>query len=178
MSKNTFSAWTFRAKTFRSGLWTGTNTLAVSSNDFLHSPERILQEVLIGLGLGSDPDDVDVWPISAPTEPDSPDECITVQEYTGIETGSNALSGQMYVHYGLQVRIRARDDGTGPVKAHAIFKALNQSINAYAVSIEDSLYCVDSVTTSGTVNRLGYLRPENRLLLYTVNCTADIKRLI
>lgn len=148
------------------------------SSPFNHPVQEIIQQVLIDIGVGTNPPDGAQWPVFAPTEPDSPDNCLTVQEYTGIETGNDALSGQVYVHYGIQVRIRAEDPTIGSIKAHAIFKAINEDVNAHAVSLGSNLYCVDSMTTAGTVNHLGLFRPEMRLELYTVNATTDIRRLV
>jgi hypothetical protein len=72
----------------------------------------VIQQVLIELGLGTDPDTDpgEAWPVYSGSEPggqDAPDNCLTVYDTDPKPDGRSMLDGETWQHYGLQIRIFA-----------------------------------------------------------------------
>lgn len=148
-----------------------------------HSTAEIMQRALIDLGLGTDPTDSPqgAWPVHDGTEPDKPDDCMTVRATTGREDGRAMPTGERLEHYGFQVRLRATDKPTGIAKAWAVAVALDQTLYDLRVSLDLSAggsqsYLVQCVTRSGTVNELGPEKANTRRELFTINGLATISQ--
>jgi hypothetical protein len=147
------------------------------SNDLQHAVHDVIQQLFIDLGLGEDPATAVSWPVFAPEEPDSPDNLLRVRQTTGVEKGHSALTGEVFLHYGFQVLVRHQDDTQGSKKARGISNFMNQHVDHVSLTLDGVTYCVDEITTSGDIIYLGTQHPENRLHLFTINATVDLKRL-
>lgn len=141
----------------------------------LHAVHDIIQQLMIDIGLGVEPSNGTDWEVYASTEPDTPDNCLTVQQTTGVEIGNVSVDGKVLIHFGFQVRIRADGPTKGGAKANAIWNTLNEDVNWNTVTLDGTLYCIDMITTVGDVLYMGKFRPANRLDLYSVNALVDMK---
>lgn len=142
-----------------------------------HPVHKIIQKLLIELGLGTTPTDNQPWPVSAPKEPTSPDDCIVVNTTTGVEVGYRAQDGIVQYHKGFQVMVRCSDDTLGYRKAEFIKAALNESVDHHVIILDSNSYCVDICTSSGDIINMGMRRSETRLQLWSINFTTDLKQL-
>ncbi len=144
----------------------------------LHSPCDVVQQLLIDLSAGTDPDadPLGDWPVYSDEEPDGdgiPDEVVTVYDTDGIDDGHGHVDGYAYTHHGLLVRVRAADFDRGKAKAYEVRRLLNESVVDADVTVEDSLYVVHAVKAS-PVRRMGRELGKSRRHLWTVNGTAAI----
>ncbi len=147
----------------------------MSMMDLLHPQGRIIQELFILLGIGTNPLNSSVWPVFSPKEPDAPDNCLVIWNKDGEEKGNDNNSGEVFLYRGISVLVRATDHNTGYQKAMSIRSTLNKSVDHAVVSLGDSLYCIDCVTTTGDVMDLNMGKTSDRLQRFTVNALADIK---
>lgn len=151
------------------------------SSALLRTPAEVIQQLLIDLGAGSDPDTEPLadWPVYADEEPDgdgTPDEVLTVYDSgTDVDDGHGHADGFAYTHYGVQVRVRARDHTTGSVKALEVRRLLNESVVRATVTVEGTAYTVPCVKAS-PVRRMGREQAKTRRHLWTVNGIAVVER--
>lgn len=144
-----------------------------------HSPAEIVQQLLIDGGLGVDPDshvdgDVD-WPTYATNEPDGPDETVTVFDTQGQDMGDTQSDQEQQVHYGVQVRVRARSHEThGYRKANAIRRYLSEDVLQAVVTLDATRYLVHAVKPRGQVLALGKETPASKHSVFTANFTLSL----
>lgn len=142
-----------------------------------HSPADILREVMVAtLSLGTDPDDGDVWPVYASSEPDSPDNCITVFDTEGVKTGRLMVGGEVTEHHGIQIRVRSVDFPTGYAKARAIAVSLDEELYYDPVTMESSIYNVRCFNRTSGVLSLGKDVPNTKRNLFTINGLLSVRR--
>lgn len=139
--------------------------------------QNILQQLLITLGLGTDPTLNQPWPVFRAIRPDKPDNLLVVSETAGIEVGNRTWNGRVQVHYGFQVLVRSSDSDEASKKARLVWSTLNELVDHAVIPINSNFYCVDCVTTTGDVINMGMQQLQNRLHLRSVNAIADIKQL-
>lgn len=158
---------------------------------FLHSPAQIIQQVLIDLAAGTDPEPWEdeeaaialgaaaAWPVFSVGEPSRPDNVITVYDTSPQFDGSHMLSGVSWFHYGFQVRVRAALHQSGFVKANYIHKVLDEDVYNKVVTLEspDAQYLVQSISASGGVLTIGKETPASKRDLFTINALATIRSL-
>lgn len=144
-----------------------------------HSPADVVRQVLIDLGLGSDPDadpPAD-WPVFAAGEPASPDEVVTVYNTSGRDGGRTAPDGERQEHHGLQVRVRSRSPARGAAKANALAVGLDQQVWNRAVAVDAARYVVRAVTRTGGLLDLGEDDPNSKRFLITFNALVALRQL-
>lgn len=144
----------------------------------LNSPAEIVQALLVVLGQGTNPlvgsiASNSAWPVYATSEPNEPDNCITVYDTTN-QTDMRAMwDGSYSRHYGVQVRVRSVDHPTGHQKIHAIGTALAQNVGGRAGSIVVSCgantYTVLAMAKIGGTIYLGKDTPRSKRSLFTLN---------
>lgn len=146
------------------------------SEPSLHSAAHVVQQALIALGLaaapvssGSQPD----WPCYVESEPDQPDNVITVYTTTDVDHGRTSPDRERQVHYGVQIRLRAATYAVGYPKARALALALD---NAYQTSVVlgGTTYTLHSFNRSGGVVSLGP-EPLSHRNLFVINLTTSIQ---
>lgn len=142
-----------------------------------HSPADVVRWLLVALGLGTDPEGGDSWPVFAAGEPDSPDNCITVFDTVGTDDGRVMVTGEAVRHPGIQVRVRAKNHATGWAKADAIRTALAQSVYLEAVAVGGNHYLLHSASKIGNVLALGKESPVSKRSIFTLNCQVSVKQL-
>jgi hypothetical protein len=144
-----------------------------------HSPADVVRQVLIDLGLGSDPDadPAQAWPVFAAGEPASPDEVVTVYNTSGVTSGRTAPDGERQEHHGLQVRVRSRGPDRGAVKANALAVGLDQQVHNKTVTLGTARYVVRAVTRTGGLLDLGEDDPNSKRYLITFNAIVALRQL-
>lgn len=146
------------------------------ANTLLHSPADIVRRVLIALGLGVDPPSTP-WPIYCDSEPGAPDNCLTLYDTTGKSDGRAMKGGELFTHYGIQVRIRAVDHPTGYLKADAIRCDMARTIYDRGVTIAGTAYLLHCLARISEVLILGTETGVSKRHLFTINALASLKKL-
>ena len=139
-----------------------------------HSPADVLRWALIGLGLGTDPNEDKGWPVYVSREPSLPDDCVTVQGAQGTSDGYSMPTKELSEHHGCQVRVRSRLYEDGERKPRAVALALD-GMHRQTVSITaggSATYRVTGSRASGPLE----LRPEtfSDREQFAVNALLDI----
>lgn len=139
------------------------------ANDFESSPADVLAALLVSAGLGTDPSDDGGWPVFATSEPDSPDEVITVYDTTGKSDGRLHVTGESTAHFGFQIRVRSLLPADGWLKADSIRNWLALGVYQDNVTLGSKNYLVHAATNIGQVLSLGKEVPASRRSLFTLN---------
>ena len=149
-----------------------------------HTPANIVRYALIDEGLGilapSTPwPPTQTWPIVYMSEPDTPNEVITVFPTRGRMLGSAMHSGRWFEKHGVLIRVRATSDvaDTGGIKAQAIVTAIDESIYDRTITIGASRYLIHCFTRTSDVLYLGKQVPDNRRSLFTINTLVELSML-
>tara|TARA_R110000824_G_scaffold172434_1_gene350259 strand:+ start:347 stop:796 length:450 start_codon:yes stop_codon:yes gene_type:complete len=144
------------------------------SGRLLHSPARIIRELLIDLSSGSATSDLtDDWGAWVNTLPDSPDEVITVNDTTGLLNGREMIAGEVLTMHGIQIIVRDNDQSEGYVKANEVAVAMDGVLRS-SVTIDSSTYLVQAISRKGDTIYVGVDVPRSNLHLYSINATASI----
>lgn len=151
----------------------------MSISSLQHSPADITRRALILLGLGTLPTSNGIWPVSAESEPDAPDECVTVYTTVGKDHGRTMIDGEMQQHYGIQIRVRSRTPTVGWVKADTVATTIAARNQVYdlTVVIESSVYLVHCFANIGDVLPLGKEAPTSKRNLFTINALLSVKQI-
>lgn len=136
------------------------------------SPAEIIRQLLIDLGLATA---ASTWPVFATGEPASPDNCITVTDTVGTSDGRSMIDGELYTHFGFQVRVRSTDHDTGWLKAAVIRTHLARSVYQRTVAMDIQRYFIQAITNIGQVLPLGKEVAVSKRSLFTVNATVPIR---
>jgi len=148
----------------------------------LHSPAEICRQLLIDLKLCADPDvsNGNDWPVYTGQEPDGigiTDECVTVYDATWRADGRDMGAGETYWHYGVQIRLRARLQPAGWLKARAIQVALDQNVDMAKVIVNaggPAAYIIQAVTGTA-VMYIGQDVPKTKRHIHTMNPLLAIR---
>ena len=146
------------------------------SGALVHSPADIMRRLLIAKSQGTDPDDGLAWPIYATSEPDLPDNCLTVFNTQGRDGGRVKQTGERQEHYGFQVRVRSLRADAGFLKARAVAIALDQDVYDDALTLDLTGYLVHSLTRTSEVMDIGKDVPGSKRSVYTINAVATINQ--
>lgn len=142
-----------------------------------HSPADISRAVLVNAGAGTDPSANTAWPIYAAGEPSSPDECITVYDTSARSDGRSMKDGEQWYHFGIQVRIRTKTHQGGFVKAWAVKKIMDESINQLNISVSSDLYYFHCFTNTN-ITYAGKETPTSKRSIFTINCYVTLRRIM
>lgn len=141
-----------------------------------HSAADVLRWLLILLGQGSDPSLQDDWPVYVSDEPDLPDNAITTFDTSGTLDGRSMIDGDLWDHYGCQVRLRSATYVAGRDKAQDVRAALASAVNR-TVTINTEHYTVQCLSQIGQVLSLGKDSPSGNRNLFTINALLTVKHL-
>lgn len=82
---------------------------------------EILRQALVDKGVGTYPTNpVGVWPIYIENFPSSPDNCIFVQETTGVKDTRTQPDDEVQEDYGIQVLVRGATRAVASLRANVI----------------------------------------------------------
>ena len=152
------------------------------SGSLNHSPAHIIRDLLVALGLGTDPDDNTSWPIYVSQKPDTPDSMIVVRDTTSYMHGRTAIDGITQEHYGIAIDIRDANPKDDWVKSNALAVALDQTIDKNDVTIEDTDGTGSSTYKVYTVSRVsgpfshGKETPTSKRNLFTINAKVALRQ--
>jgi Bacteriophage minor capsid protein len=144
------------------------------ANTLTHSPAQVVAQMLVDLGLGTAGGGGSAWPVHHSSEPDTPDEVVTVYDTAGLDHGRSMIDGDLMGPSGFQVRVRSKNHATGWLKADAIQTTL-ASLYQRTVRVEATLYKVHAVVRIGDVLSLGKETPTSSRRLFTVNGSVYLK---
>jgi hypothetical protein len=143
-----------------------------------HSQANIIRWLLINLGLGTDPASAGSWPIYAYSEPDTPDAVITVYNTVGFVDGRAMPTGEVYEHFGFQVRVRATSSKLGITKINEIARQMAESVHNLTVTIDTETYTVCAITRKSGVIELGKEYPTSERNVFTLNAIVALYRTV
>ena len=146
------------------------------SGSLIHSPERIMRQLLVDLSLATNPADSGDWPAYYGNEVDSPDNLVTVFGAPGRNDGRIQVNGQQQETHGARIEVRATSHTVGYTKARAITVALDESVQLTSVTIDSSVYLVTSVSRRGDVLPEGKGHPTSNLNYFTINALMTLKQ--
>lgn len=141
-------------------------------NTLAHSPANIVQQLLISLGIGNDPETSNLWPVYVSSEPDAPDNVITIYVTQG-SGGGRLMTGELFGLYGFQVRIRSATHPIGWAKADEIQTALAESVYDETVHVGAVSYLVNCISQVGDILDLGKDATSKRSV-FTLNAQVDL----
>ena len=159
---------------------TPAQTLIVNSGSesgLTHSPADIVRYLLVDVAQGTLPEDESAWPIFADSEPDEPDECITVYDTSGIVEGRAHKTGEVQEHYGIQVRLRCLTPESGYARMRTLMLVMDELIRLDHVSIVNSEYLVTAISRKGGILSLGEETPNSKRYVFTLNAIVSLKQL-
>lgn len=110
-----------------------------------HSPAEVIRQLLIDQGEATHPDSDSTWPAFYSSLPDNPDNAIGVNDTTGVNSGKVHISGEMQIHYGVQIVVRGINPNISWRKANALFNALS-AIKRVTVTVGTYGYTVMAIT--------------------------------
>lgn len=145
-----------------------------------HSPARIIHQLLLDLELVTDPEDGDAWPGFYRTEPDTPDDLVTVFNTLGRQDGRSNIDGYVFEHKGFQVKVRSGGNLAEDLaydKASEIADALDRLVVRAEVTIESSIYYIQCISRTGDIMSLGLEPATGRRHAFTINAVAPFRLL-
>ncbi len=149
-----------------------------------HSPARIIAELLIGGGHGTDPERSPngIWPIYTGNAPDRPDEIIKVTLTAGMDDGYTNPNKERQEKPGIQILIRSVTEEEGYYKAQtiAIFLDQVQRTLVNIAELEDvgtgtMTYILHSIMRTTNVIAIGSDVPAGKRQLFTINAIVTLR---
>lgn len=153
------------------------------SGTLTHAPADVIRNLIIDLGDGTAPSDASAWPVYVATEPNAPDNVITITDTTPVIQGHSQINGEVQENYGVQIRLRANDFHEGQEKARAIAVALDaatlKTVRVGDVAgTGDESYTVMSVTRISGPLSLGKNVTTSKLNVFTINYTVAMQQVL
>ena len=153
------------------------------STPLADSPAAIFRQMLVDLGVGSDPADpttvpptvAAAWPVYATGIPETPDDVIVVYDTDPVDDGRSMLDGERFLHVGLQVFVRAADSQVGWTKAESLAVTLDESVYQRTVTVNGNHYIVHCVNRIGGVLSLGKEVPISKRSLFSINLKSPVR---
>lgn len=142
----------------------------------LHQPSFIVRRVLIDLGFGTNPSANLAWPMFDNSEPDSPDNVITIYDTSGKKSGRVMFSGETDLHHGIQIRVRGADAIVGYTKAMAIANGVDVTVYREVITIDSTEYIVQEISRTSDVLVLGKETPKSKRSLFTINAVVSLRQ--
>jgi hypothetical protein len=86
------------------------------------------------------------------------------------------VSGEMFSHPGVQVRVRAATHAAGFAKAEAVARALDEDVYDERVTVDGTAYLLHSVSRTADVFALGKDTPTSKRSVFTINALVALGR--
>ena len=148
-----------------------------------HSQCQIVRKLLIDNAFGVEPVNGAVWPIYFSSLPDgeasSPkvaDEAICVYDTDGLKDGRIMASGEVVVHEGFQVKVRAKSGGyqAAQKKLKQIAQFLDTVLRV-AITLDTTDYIIQNITRLSPASWAGKEPTSKRRDFFTITCTITIR---
>ncbi len=166
------------------------------NSDFDHTPADVLRWLLIQVGVATDPhlNPLQAWPCWHGKQPDSldnslPDNVVTTLDTEGHDDG-RLMTGEICMHYGFQLVLRAADEPTGKAQMRLIRKTLAEGtspssplwniIVTVPVTPENigGTYLVPAIAHIGPTLGPFWEQPSSKRNLFTVNATLTLAQIV
>ena len=145
-----------------------------------HNPSKIIQHILVDLGVASFASSNNPWPIFPDKEPDNPDTCITVYNTDPNLLGGSMLDPIQERRYGIQLRVRTTTKNG--IKIREVSNALENGSRTISINdTESSSIQVDYLMNLALLNNgplyLGTDSPQSGRHLYVSNFEIDLRQI-
>lgn len=144
------------------------------------TPADVVRQLLVDLGVC--PDSATArWSAFSGHEPDGTtthDDCVTVYGTEGVDTGRLMPTGEATGYYGIQFRVRSRNEAAGWKKAAEIRTAIAETAYSDSVTVPaeqgtaEYRFLVRNFNGIGRVLRLGVVATAGQRYVHTLNCNA------
>lgn len=135
---------------------------------------RVIGQLLVDLGLGTDYEANREWPVYLSNEPEKPDNVITVVRTDSIlADGRLQINGEVQETYGALIRVRGSSYVGTEAKTINISAALDSQVNRNPVTVGSNSYLVHNASR-GSVIDLGEMRDGSERRLFTINYLYSI----
>lgn len=141
------------------------------------SPAKIMQKLLIDLGLASTVASGNTYPCFFSNEPDSPDNCFTTYNTDGRLQGRDMVSGEPLEVHGVQIRLRDIDVENGDDKLNGVAQRLS-TVQRVEVSIGSYIFLVHAITQASTVMPIGFEAPVSKRAIWTLNLLMTVTQIV
>jgi hypothetical protein len=147
------------------------------SGSLPHAPCEIIAKLLIDLNLANIHTS-DTWPVRSYSEPEEPDNHITVFDTTGVIQGTLQPSGELIEFVGCQIKIRSNGIPEGRIKADNIAIALDglalrEVTLTHKVTQQEITYVIPSVNRTGSIIPVGFDKPASKRFIHTINLLTN-----
>ena len=146
-----------------------------------NSPAEIILEFMIDNALASRFNADSIWPIFYNFLPDTKNEgtstsvnqnALCVYDTSAQVLGRIMYDGEFKENHGIQIKVRAKSESVGWLKAKSILNSLD-SVRRASVTISANTYIVHALSRSGDVQRLG-TRQETNSKEFTLNYLVTV----
>ena len=136
----------------------------------------IIRDLLINRSLGEVYNTPGTWPVFVANTPDSPDNCLTVFETTGVQNGREMIGGAYFEQKGLQILVRSNTYPVGDSKARDIAKDFTETLSPYTLFQADSneYYRIHNISKSSGPIPAGRETEASKRYLFTINFTVTL----
>lgn len=136
------------------------------------SPSEIIRQFLIEEGLGFDYSLKVDWAVFSGSEPDEPDNSITIISTRGTLDGRIHETGETVEHYGFQTRIRGKTDSLASAKGRQIIVAYN-SVLRRLITVNNQDLKIQAITLKSPLLASGQ-EVKRRRQVYVFNSIVTI----
>lgn len=143
-------------------------------NILTHSPADVIASLLVDNGVTVAASTGNAWSTFIDTEPDAPDNCVTIYNTSGRLLGRTHVDKEVQLTHGIQIRVRATTNPVGYSKMSAISEVCD-AVARGAITLDAIDYLVHSMTRSSDVLSLGKL-PETNRSIFTINYLLSITK--
>ena len=160
---------------------------------FQHSPADVVRHLLVNLGVGVLPSLTGDWPIYEGSEPEQPDNAITLYDQKGLTYGRVQLTGTVVDKPGVLFRVRSWNALDGFNKASEIARIIDETVTFDTLTIPVgyiptgaiATYLVESITRIGTVHDIGKNAPatpgstsvSSKRNIFTLNAVVSLRQI-
>lgn len=141
------------------------------SGSLPNPPAEIIGRLLIDLAIGTDTDNAD-WRAFIESEPDEPDEVITVYDTANVLQGATQF-GETQEHHGIQIRIRSGNYPLGWAVVNSL-RTLLDTVNNDVVTLGANSYSVHGLHRTSGPFHLG-TEQESEREIFTINYTTSLR---
>lgn len=142
-----------------------------------HSAADVLAQALVDAGQLADPETLQDWTARVGSEPDTPDNVVTLYDTQSKETGRDHNTGRGFSLSGVQVRVRGREHATGWRRASDLSIWLGESLYQRQVTLGGVTYLIHCAASVSDPLAIGKADPAGRRHLFTVNLLVSYRAL-
>lgn len=150
----------------------------------LSEPSAIVAQLLRDKGAAASPTAPPAdWEAYAAFPQERPERCVVVRDTLGRNHGRAMFDGKVKRHWGIQILVRGAGGGGLTAKAEAFRKAveiaetLAEDVVDEEVTIGGGVYNVHCFAAIDQPISVGFEAPTSKRWVYSLNCTAAIRRL-